>query len=291
MKFTFMVAERAIFPVRFMCRQLDVSPSGFYAFVKRPESAHAARDRALTERISETHLRSRKVYGSPRIQAALKASGERVAKKRVARLMREANVSAVHKRRFVRTTDSNHKNPVAANVLKREFTTTGPNKVWVTDITYIPTQEGWLYLAVILDLFSRKVVGWAMGDNMETSLVLCALHMALQHRQPPKQLIHHSDRGSQYASGDYRDELKQNAIICSMSRKGDCWDNAVAESFFAGIKKELVHKVRFKTRIEATAALFEWIEVFYNRERIHSTLAYVSPAQYEREFQALPKAA
>ena len=291
MKFAFMAAERACFPIRFMCRQLQVSASGFYAFHKRAESKQAVRDKVLTVEVTATHLRSRKAYGSPRVHAALQAAGWRVSRKRVARLMRETGVYALRKRRFVRTTDSQHDHPVAPNVLKREFTTTGPNKVWVTDITYVPTREGWVYLAVILDLYSRKVVGWAIGDNMERGLVLRALHMALLHRQPPTHLIHHSDRGSQYASGDYRNALALNGIECSMSRKGNCWDNAVAESFFAGLKKEFVYHVNFKTREEAQAGLFEWIEVFYNRQRLHSTLAYLSPTQYELKHQALPKAA
>lgn len=291
MKFAFMAAERACFPIRFMCRQLRVSASGFYAFLRRPESARAVDDRALTVRVKAAHQKSRRVYGSPRVHAALQSEGAHVSRKRVARLMREAHVFAVAKRRIVRTTDSRHDHPVAPNVLKRDFTTTAPNKVWVTDITYIPTQQGWLYLAVILDLFSRKVVGWAMDDNMERGLVLRALRMALLHRQPPLQLIHHSDRGSQYASGDYRQALTFNGITCSMSRKGNCWDNAVAESFFAGLKKEFVHHVSFKTRKDAEEGLFEWIEVFYNRQRLHSTLAYLSPTQYELMNQAIPIAA
>ncbi len=289
MKFAFMTAERACFPIRFMCRQLGVSPSGFYASQKRPESTHSQRDKALTVSVTEAHQRSRRTYGSPRVHAELQAHGQRVGRKRVARLMRSANICARRKRRFVRTTDSKHPHPIAPNVLKRAFTTEEPDKAWVTDITYIPTQQGWLYLAVIIDLYSRLVVGWAMDVTMERGLVLAALNMALRQRRPSS-LIHHSDRGSQYASADYRQMLKLHGIIASMSRKGDCWDNAVAESFFASIKKEFVHDVKFETQREAKAQLFEWIEVFYNRQRRHSTLAYQTPAEYERNY-AVSKAA
>lgn len=285
-----MAAERANFPVRFMCRQLAVSAAGFYASQKRPESTHAVRDRELAQMVTKAHQEGRGAYGSPRVHATLKRAGQHVGRKRVARLMRDRGLHARRKRRFVRTTDSKHSHPVAANVLEREFTTEEPNRAWVTDITYIPTAEGWLFLAVILDLFSRRVVGWAMDSTMERGLVLAALGMALTHRQPPASLIHHSDRGSQYASGDYRRALAVNDITCSMSGKGDCWDNAVAESFFASLKKEFVHDVNFNTRDEAKGRIFEWIEVFYNRTRLHSTLDYVSPAEYERTQAALLKA-
>jgi transposase InsO family protein len=274
-----------------MCRVLKVSASGFYASQKRPESKHAVQDRALTVLVREAHQKGRGAYGSPRVHAVLKAAGTRVGQKRVARLMRLARLSVRRRRRFVRTTDSRHSSPIAPNLLKRDFTTDAPNKAWVTDITYIPTQEGWLYLAAILDLFSRRVVGWAMGATMETSLVMGALKMALAQRQPPASLTHHSDRGSQYASGEYRHELELHNIISSMSGKGDCWDNAVAESFFGGLKKEYVYEVEFKTREEAKKGLFEWIEVFYNRQRLHSTLDYMTPDQYERVQRAVPKAA
>lgn len=291
MKFAFIATEKANFPVRFMCRHFGVSASGFYASQKRPESTHGARDRELTVLVGEAHQEGRRAYGSPRVHAALKKAGHRVGRKRVARLMRAANITARRTRRFVRTTDSKHANPIAPNVLEREFTADAPNKAWVTDITYIPTQEGWLYLAAILDLFSRRVVGWAMGATLETILVVSALKMALNQRQPPSALIHHSDRGSQYASAEYRRMLELHGITPSMSGKGDCWDNAVAESFFGGLKKEFVHDVTFKTREEARQGLFEWIEVFYNRQRLHSTLDYMSPAEYERVQQAAPQAA
>jgi transposase InsO family protein len=275
----------------FMCRMLGVSASGFYASQKRPESTHTVRDRVLTVLAQDAHRKGRGVYGSPRVHAVLAAAGHHVGKKRVARLMRAANITVRRRRRFVRTTDSNHANPIAPNVLNRDFTTDAPNKAWVTDITYIPTREGWLYLAVILDLFSRRVVGWAMAATMEKSLVLDALKMALRQRQPPASLTHHSDRGSQYASADYRLELKTHGIVCSMSRKGNCWDNAVAESFFGGLKKEFVHDEEFETREKAKSGLFEWLEVFYNRQRLHSTLDYMTPEQYEQAQLLAPKAA
>jgi len=290
-KFAFIEAERACFPIAFMCRHLGVSTSGFYASQKRPESTHAARKTGNSVLAREAHLKGRRAYGSPRVHRELRTAGRRVGRKRVARVMREANIAAKHKRRFVRTTDSNHVNPIAPNVLQREFTTDAPNKVWVTDITYIPTRQGWLYLAVIVDLFSRRVVGWAMEATMETDLVLSALRMALAQRRWPRALRHHSDRGSQYASGEYRRVLELHGITASMSRKGNCWDNAVAESFFGSLKKEYVHDVTFRTREEARSGIFEWIEVFYNRQRLHSTLDYMTPDQFEREQRAGQKAA
>jgi putative transposase len=291
MKFAFMAAEKANFPVRFMCRQLGVSASGFYASQVRPECPRASRDRELMEPIRKAHQEGRQHYGSPRVHRALVLEGIRVGRHRVARLMRAGGIRGLRKRRFVKTTDSNHAHPIAPNVLERNFHVSEPNKAWVTDITYIPTGEGWLYLAVVLDLYSRRVVGWGMDDNMERGLVVRMLNMALQRRKPAAHLTHHSDRGSQYASKEYRDILTARGITCSMSRTGDCWDNAVAESFFATLKKEFVHDERFKTRDEAKAKLFEWIEVFYNRKRLHSTLGYKSPARYEADQQPLSKAA
>lgn len=291
MKFAFMAAEKANYPVSLMCRELEVSASGFYASQKRPESTHTAKDRELRVQVEKAHLEGRRTYGAPRVREVLKKQGRRVGRTRVARLMREAGLRVPQRRRFVRTTDSRHGHPIAPNVMNRKFTTTAPDKAWVTDITYIQTEEGWLYLAVILDLFSRRVVGWAMDDNMERGLVLSALAMAIKQRRPAAHLTHHSDRGSQYASADYRKMLELHGITCSMSRTGNCWDNAVAESFFGGLKKEFVHDAKFKTRQEAKDKLFEWIEVFYNRKRLHSTLDYMSPVEYERVKQASAKAA
>jgi putative transposase len=264
-----------------MCRVLEVSRQGFYAWCQRRASRHRLDDDRLAARIKAIHAGSRGRYGSPRVHAQLRREGARVGKKRVERLMREQGLEARRKRKFRRTTDSNHDLPVAPNVLERDFDTDGPNQVWVTDITYVSTLEGWLYLAAILDLFSRRVVGWAMSTSLDRGLALDALHMALQGRQPPAGLVHHSDRGCQYASHDYRRLLDAHGIVCSMSRKGDCWDNAVAESFFGGLKSELVNAADFATRAEARTAIFEYIEVFHNRQRLHSSLGYLTPVEYE----------
>ncbi len=291
MRFRFIAAEKANYPVTLMCRILNVSTSGFYAWSKRPESARSRSDRALVVDIKSAHRASRGSYGSPRILPALVAQGHRVGRDRVARLMRENGLRGKRGRRFRNTTDSNHTHPVAPNVLKRQFTTQQPNVAWVGDITYIWTMEGWLYLAVILDLYSRRVVGWAMSHRIDQALTLRALHMALKARVPGLGLIHHTDRGSQYAGNAYQKVLKAHGTICSMSRKGDCWDNAVAESFFATLKVEFVHETLFRTRAQAISGIFEYIEVFYNRERRHSSLDYVSPLEFERSHVPLQSAA
>jgi putative transposase len=285
-RFEFIDAQKAHFPVEFMCEQLEVSRSGFYAWRERPASAHQQQDKQLAEEVAQAHRDSRGTYGSPRVHAELRAQGRKVSRKRVARLMGEQKLAARRRRRSVRTTDSNHPNPVAPNILERDFSPVQPNSTWATDITYVWTGEGWLYLAVVLDLFSRRVVGWSMSEHIDTPLVLGALEMALEGRQPPKGLIHHSDRGSQYASAEYQRALASRGIQCSMSRKGNCWDNAVAESFFSSLKMELVYLTDFATRHQARTALFEYIEVFYNRRRRHSSLGYLSPLEYERA--ALP---
>ena len=283
MRFVFIRAEKARYPVTVLCRVLEVSRPGFYAWCERPESKRAAEDRALRVRIRAVHKESRETYGRPRIHAALVAEGVCVGPVRVAKLMREEGLQVRRKRRFVRTTDSNHHLPVAENVLDRQFEPTEPNKVWATDITYIWTREGWLYLAIVIDLFSRLVVGWSMSERIDRHLVLSALDMARARRSPLAGLLHHSDRGSQYASDDYRKALEMGLMICSMSRRGNCWDNAVAESFFSTLKMELVYRTDFARREEARAAIFEYIEVFYNRERRHSSLRYLSPEDFERE--------
>jgi putative transposase len=285
-KFEFIDAQKAHFPVEFMCEQLEVSRSGFYAWRERPESAHQQEDQKLAEEVAQAHEDSRGTYGSPRVHAELRARGRKVSRKRVARLMKQQKLEARKKRRSVRTTDSNHRHPVAPNVLERDFSPVQPNSTWATDITYVWTGEGWLYLAVVLDLFSRMVVGWSMSEHIDTKLVLGGLEMALEGRQPPKGLIHHSDRGSQYASAEYQQALASRAIQCSMSRKGNCWDNAVVESFFGTLKSELVYRTHFATRHQARLEIFEYIEVFYNRKRRHSSLGYLSPWEYERT--ALP---
>ncbi|EPX62663.1 Mobile element protein [Cystobacter fuscus DSM 2262] len=287
MKFELMDAQKAHFPVKFMCQQLGVSRSGYYAWQGRPESARQVSDRALAKEVTQVHHDSRRTYGSPRVHAELRARGQRVSRKRVVRLMREQGLAARRRRRYVATTDSRHHQPVAPNVLARDFSPAQPNTTWATDITYVGTREGGLYLAVVLDLFSRKVVGWSMSETIDRHLVLAALDMALKGQQPPRGLVHHSDRGSQYASEDYQRALTARGIECSMSRKGNCWDNAVVESFFSTLKQELVYTTDFTTREQARLALFEYIEVFYNRQRRHSTLGYVSPVNFE--LAALPQ--
>jgi putative transposase len=282
MRYAFIAAHVAQFPMRLMCRALEVSRSGYYAWRKRPASSRSMKNRLLLERIKEVHKKSRKTYGSPRVHRQLVAEGERCGRGRVERLMSANGIRAKQKRKFVATTDSKHNLPVAQNILKREFWVDEPNTVWSSDITYIPTDEGWLYLAGVLDLCSRTAVGWSMSETLEKRLVLDALKMAYQRRRPGKGLIHHSDRGSQYASDDYGNLLKSYGMQMSMSRKGDCWDNAVMESFFGTLKKELVHHRKYRTRAEARQDIFEFIEVFYNRERLHSSLGYMSPADYEK---------
>lgn len=284
MKFAFIAVEKASFPVDALCKVLEVSRSGYYAWEQRVPSARALEDGQLRVHISAIHERSRGLYGAPRVHAELRASGFRVSRKRVARLMSELGLQSRRKRRFKATTDSKHTLPVAENVLDRKFEVDAPNVAWVTDITYVWTSEGWLYLAAILDLFSRRVVGFAMSERIDRQLALDALTAAIGRRLPNVGLVHHSDRGSQYASGDYQDALSAAGVVCSMSRKGNCWDNAVAESFFATLKTELVYLRRFATKTEAREAIFEFIESFYNRERRHSTLGYLSPVEFERKF-------
>lgn len=276
--------HRAQYDVALMCRVLGVSRSGFYAAQRRLPSARVEADEALTVEIRAAHKASRRTYGSPRVHAQLQAQGVRCARKRVARLMHAAALVGRRRRRGRTTTDSRHAHPVAANVLDRQFDVpakAGCNRVWAGDITYIATRAGWLYLAVVLDLASRRVIGWAMRHTLERGLTLNALRMALAYRQPGPGVLHHSDRGSQYACGEYQTLLAAHGMVCSMSRRGDCWDNAVVESFFATLKTELVEGADWATREEARAAVFEWIEVWYNRARLHSSLGYRSPAQYE----------
>ena len=281
MRFAFVAVEKAWYPVRLLCRCLEVSRAGFYAWQRRPISARKQEDAQLCVEIAASHRESRRTYGSPRILRDLRDQGRQVSRKRVARLMRQQGLAARRRRRFQRTTDSNHRFPVAANVLMRDFCVKAPNLVWVTDITYIWTQEGWLYLAVILDLFSRRVVGFAMKEQVTRGLALEALGQALGSRPETRDLIHHSDRGSQYASRDYRRALEKAGITCSMSRRGNCWDNAVVESFFGTLKTELIHEREFATRAAAKSAIAEYIEGFYNARRRHSSLGYVSPLMFE----------
>jgi transposase InsO family protein len=287
-KYGFMFAHLPLYPLRLMCRVLGASKSGFLHWRHHPRSAHAERDAGLTEQIISLHQEHRGVYGSPRVHQALRHQGERVSRKRVARLMREAGLSFVPAAIRVITTDSNHDSPIAENVLHRDFSATAPNQKWVTDITYIRTDEGWLYLSAIVDLFSRKVIGWAMESTMATTLVAKSLNQALANRRPDGELIHHSDRGSQYAGASYREKLEQAGITISMSRRGNCHDNACAESFWARLKVELVYRRTFATREDARRAIFEYIEVFYNRIRLHSALGHVSPDSFEKSYHAQP---
>jgi putative transposase len=291
--------HRGEFPVLLMCRVLEVPRSGFYAWREREPSARARGDQRLRIEVRIIHRKARGCYGSPRIQDELRSRGERVSRKRVARLMRLEGLRGKKKRRFRVTTNSDHAYPIAPNLLDRKFAVKdvpGPDRVWVADITYVPTREGWLYLAVILDLASRLVVGWSMGETLETKLVMDALEMALQRRRPAPGLLHHSDRGVQYASNEYRAALEEQKAIVSMSRKGNCWDNAPAESFFATVEIELIEDADWDTRAEARSAIFDFVEVWYNRQRRHSSLGYLTPAEFdERLLEAtrapLPKAA
>lgn len=282
MIFSSVKEHQDIWPVRLQCRVLGVSASGFYAWLNRPPSQRAVTNQNLLGHIRRIHWDSHKRYGSPRVCATLRAEGQRVSRRRVANLMRINNLQALAKRRFrITTTDSRHNLPVAPNVIDRNFGALAPNQKWLADITYIFTAEGWLYLAAVLDLYSRKIVGWAMRDHMRTELPLAALTMAIQRQRPEPGLIHHSDRGSQYASGDYQKALTAVGITPSMSRKGNCWDNAPMESFFHTLKTELVHHKNYATKEDAKRDLFQYIEGFYNRQRIHSAIGYLTPEQME----------
>jgi putative transposase len=271
--------------VRRMCSVLGVSRSGFYAWRGRPECERRRQDRRLKVEIRAYYRASRCKYGSPRIWKDLREAGIRVSENRVARLMREEGLSGHKRRKFVVTTDSSHGEAVAPNVLDRAFQVENLDTVWVGDITYIATREGWLYLAILLDLCSRRVVGWSTSQSLAEELTLEALDRALLERRPQAGLLHHSDRGSQYASYEYQKKLKQRGVVPSMSRKGNCWDNAPAESFFSTLKREAIPDEGFVTRDQARAALFDWIEVVYNRSRRHSSVGHVSPAAYEAKRQ------
>lgn len=278
-------AEQASYSVSLMCRCLGVSRSGFYAWTKSSPCIREREDSELVERIRAIHKQSRGTYGSPRVLKELTELGVAIGHRRVERLMRENGIAGRFARRFCRTTVRDETHAVADNILNREFRTDAPNKVWVTDITYIPTSEGWLYLAVILDLFSRRVVGWSMADHLRTELPMKALEMAIGNRSTAAGLLHHSDRGCQYTSHDYQRALAQQGFLCSMSRAGNCHDNAVAESFFGTLEIELFNERPIpKTRDAARLAIHDYIEVFYNRQRRHSAIGFVSPAHYERLF-------
>jgi putative transposase len=283
MTYRFIEDHREHWPVCLLCETLEVSPAGYYAWRERPTSAQEQRRETLVVEIRAIHAEVKARYGSPRIHAELAARGQTCCVNTVAKVMRDQGIAAKTARKFrCTTTDSNHDLPVAENVLDRQFDPSGANETWVADLTYIPTREGWLYLAAVEDLYSRRVVGWSMAEHLESRLVVDALALAVQRRLPGEGLLAHSDRGSQYASEHYQLLLEKHGITCSMSRRGDCWDNAPMESFFASLKKELVHDADFATRAEARAALVEYIEVFYNNQRRHSSLGYVSPAEYEQ---------
>jgi putative transposase len=282
MKFAWIKQHSSGFSVVAMCHALGVSKSGYFASLKRRISKRAKRHAELAERISNIHAQSRKTYGSPRVHRELVAQGVQICENSVARLMRANNIRVKAKPRFVpHTTDSTHEHVVASNLLQQNFRADAPNQKWAADITYIRTAEGWLYLAAVIDLFSRKVVGWSMSELLNAQIVSDALQMALQRRRPRPGLVHHSDRGVQYACNDYQQLLHAHKLVCSMSAAGNCYDNSVVESFWATLKTELVYRQQYVTRAEARFAIFEYIEVFYNRIRRHSSAGYMSPEAFE----------
>ena len=289
MRFAFIEAEKASHEVSVLCRTARVSRSGYYAWMTRPQSKHALEDERLKVLVHQAHLEGRRNYGRPMVHEALKKKGVRISAKRVGRLMCEEGLKGKVRRGFVRTTDSNHSLPVFSNVLNRDFTATGPNQRWVGDITYLRTPNGFIYLAVVMDLFSRAIVGWAVSAVIDRHLVIAALEMALKRRCPGPGLLCHSDQGSQYASDDYQKKLDANGITCSMSRRGDCYDNAVMESWFGTLKTELGEY--FESPFDAKRLLFDYVEVFYNRKRMHSSLGYVSPAEFESNAASMKVAA
>ncbi len=281
MKFRFISEHVETFTVGRMCKLLNVSRSGFYAWKKRPESRRSRENRVLENRIRLSHANSHGIYGAPRIHQDLNDDGVRCEKNRVARIMRNAGIRSRTRKKFKATTNSRHNLPVAQNLLDRDFNAKAPDTAWVGDITYIWTDEGWLYLAVLLDLYNREVLDWSAASRMTRQLAIDALEMALGKRQPEQGLLHHTDRGSQYASADYQKILKERGMICGMSRKGNCHDNAVAESFFGRLKMEWVYHERYHSRSEAIQSLFYYIEVLYNRKRRHSSIYYAIPQEYE----------
>ena len=273
------------YPIAELCEALDVTRSGYHGWAARRPGPRAQANAALLPLIEQAHLESRRTYGSPRVHRWLQQHGHSCGRHRIARLMRQARLHSQTRRRFrvMSLTDSNHDLPIAPNRLRDVMTPPRRDAVWVADITYVNTDEGWFYVAAVVDRWTRRCVGWAMGESLATSLPLSALDMALKHRCPPSGLIHHSDRGVQYASEMYRQRLAQASVVPSMSRKGNCYDNALMKSFWSSMKRELVHRVHFATRQEARAAIFDWIEIFYNRERLHSALGYKSPVDFETQ--------
>lgn len=285
MRYGFITRHRRVFPVRTMCRMLAVSHGGFYEWFNRPRSRRCLENERLTGRIRESFAQSDRTYGSPRVWRDLRDWGESVSENRVARLMGRAGLRARHKRRRLPTdTGQRPEHSIAANLLDREFTAQAPNQKWVADFTYVWTAQGWLYVAVVLDLFSRRVVGWSMSASMTAQLVIDALIMAIWRRGRPQELLHHSDQGSQYTAEDFQRLLAEHGILCSMSRRGDCWDNAAMESFFSTLKIERVNRTRYQTRDEARADVFDYVERFYNPRRRHSTLGQISPVEFEKRW-------
>jgi putative transposase len=283
-RFAFIHVEKASFPLAALCRLFEVTRQGYYAFAHRPPSRRVLAEAKLCEAIRKVFADSGETYGSPRVRRELRLLGVRTSKRRIERAMRGMGLTPPIPRKRMRTTVRDHSHPVAPNELARDFSATRPNERWVTDITYVWTDEGWAYVATILDLFSRAVVGWAVDVTATTRLTLAALQSAVQKRRPTAGLLHHSDRGCQYTSAEYRRRLEALGITVSMSRTGNCWDNAVAESFFATLKNELVHRRRWRSPLELRTALFEYIEVFYNRRRLHSSLDYRTPAAVEQDY-------
>jgi putative transposase len=290
-RYAWIEGQRGSFALEARCKALGVSPSGFACWKRGGGCSKRLNEAQLLTLIRTIHAESKAAYGSPRIWREIKARGLPVGRERVARLMKEHGIRAKHKRRYKATTDSKHALPVAANLLDQRFDTSRPDQTWTADITFIPTGEGWLYLAVVMDLYTRMIVGWSMDARMTRELVISALRMAYFRRRPAAGLVHHSDRGSQYCSHDYQELLEQYGMLASMSRKGNCWDNAPMESFFNSLKNERTHEQRYATREEARQDTFEYIETFYNRSRRHSALGYVSPAQYYAAWQSEQKLA
>ena len=285
MKYAWIKKNNRLFPTAVMCRVLKVSTSGYYDSVDRNPSAQQVRRGSIAKAVAYSYFESERVYGYRKVYEDLIAEDVQCCKETVRRIMRNIGLYSRIKRKFVVTTDSNHIFKIAENILGRNFKADRPNHKWAADITYIPTKQGWLYLAIVMDLFSRKIVGWAMSENIDSALVQSAMKMALLHRRPKDGLIHHSDRGIQYAAGDFQDLLKDNKVVCSMSRKGNCWDNACAESFFKSLKTERVKDKIYESFENGKKDIFNYIEMFYNRKRRHKTLGYVSPVVYEEMYE------
>lgn len=284
MKYAWIKKHTRQFPTAVMCRVLNVSTSGYYDCLKRQPSGQQIKRKAITQAAAVSYFESRRIYGYRKVYNDV-ITEIACCEETVRRVMRAIGLYSRIKRKFIVTTDSDHVLPIAENLLNREFTATAPNRKWVADITYIPTKMGWLYLAVVLDLFSRKIVGWSMSETIDSKLVQEAMNMALMHRQPEVGLLHHSDRGVQYAAEGFQNLLTANKIVCSMSRKGNCWDNAVVESFFGSLKNEWIQKKIYETLEDAKKDIFNYIEVFYNRKRRHASLGYVSPVVYEEMYE------